>query len=222
VVSAGPYASLHLAPDRQPRQHPTTLFLQTGCPSCRPTNSVKALKESTVSKHWSIYILYQGTVHRITQQLVKCSQTSRMLCERLADSMNPVWVKSTALRSLSTTSTLRLFDFQHHWSVTTLTSVTAATHTHTRTHAHTHTHPHTYLLLSVQEKPNVSPPGCATSMTKISPVDKTNKNWSPWQTNFRLIVYSLSSTNPKNLATFGPITCETTALTQTVKNKYKQ
>jgi len=30
---------------RQPRQHPTTqFFLQAGCPSCRPTNSVKALK----------------------------------------------------------------------------------------------------------------------------------------------------------------------------------
>ena len=28
VASAGPYASLHLAPDRQPRQHPTTRFLQ--------------------------------------------------------------------------------------------------------------------------------------------------------------------------------------------------
>ena len=28
VASAGPYASLHLAPDRWPRQHPT------GCPSC--------------------------------------------------------------------------------------------------------------------------------------------------------------------------------------------
>jgi len=45
VASAGPYASLHLAPDRQPHQHLTTLFfLQAGCPSCRPTNSVKALK----------------------------------------------------------------------------------------------------------------------------------------------------------------------------------
>jgi len=31
-------------PDRQPRQHTTTQFLQTGCRSCRPTNSVKALK----------------------------------------------------------------------------------------------------------------------------------------------------------------------------------
>jgi len=44
VASAGLYASLHLAPDRQPRQHPTAQFLQAGCPSCRPTNSVKALK----------------------------------------------------------------------------------------------------------------------------------------------------------------------------------
>ena len=44
VASARPYASLHLAPDRQPCQHPTTRFLQAGCPSCRLTNSVKALK----------------------------------------------------------------------------------------------------------------------------------------------------------------------------------
>jgi len=44
VASAGPYASLHLTPDRKPHQHPTTLFfLQAGCPSCCPTNSVKAL-----------------------------------------------------------------------------------------------------------------------------------------------------------------------------------
>jgi len=47
VASAGPYASLHLAPDRQPCQHPTTHFLQAGCPSCHPTNSIKALKART-------------------------------------------------------------------------------------------------------------------------------------------------------------------------------
>ena len=45
VASAGLYASLHLAPDRHPRQHPTTHFLQARCPSCRQTNSVKAVKE---------------------------------------------------------------------------------------------------------------------------------------------------------------------------------
>ena len=45
MASAEPYASLHLAPDRQPCQHPTRpplSFLQAGCPSCHPTNSVKA------------------------------------------------------------------------------------------------------------------------------------------------------------------------------------
>ena len=52
MASAGPYPSLHLAPDRQPCQHPTTQFfysLQTGCPSCRPTNSIKALMASSVN-----------------------------------------------------------------------------------------------------------------------------------------------------------------------------
>jgi len=32
---------LHLAADRY---HTSTSFLQAGCPSCRPTNSIKALK----------------------------------------------------------------------------------------------------------------------------------------------------------------------------------
>jgi len=45
VASAGPYANhWHLAPDRKPCQYLTTQFLQAGCPSCHPTNSVKALK----------------------------------------------------------------------------------------------------------------------------------------------------------------------------------
>jgi len=42
VASAGPYASLHLAPDNH-TSTPLLSFLQAGCPSCRPTNSVKAL-----------------------------------------------------------------------------------------------------------------------------------------------------------------------------------
>jgi len=40
VASAGPYANLHLV---QADNRATTQFLQAGCPSCRPTNSVKAL-----------------------------------------------------------------------------------------------------------------------------------------------------------------------------------
>jgi len=51
VVSAGPYANVHLVPDRQPCQQPTTQFLQALGPSCRPTNSVKALKANIVCLH---------------------------------------------------------------------------------------------------------------------------------------------------------------------------
>jgi len=47
---------------------------------------------------------------------------------------------------------------------------------------------------------------------KISSMDKTYKNWLPWQrplrdrkTNFRLIIHIRSSTNPENLAKIGPV-----------------
>jgi len=43
VASAGLYASLHLVPDNHANIPPLS-FLQAGCPSCHPTNSVKALK----------------------------------------------------------------------------------------------------------------------------------------------------------------------------------
>jgi len=36
VASAGPHASLHLAPDRQPHQHPTTLFFTGRMPFLLP------------------------------------------------------------------------------------------------------------------------------------------------------------------------------------------
>ena len=42
VASAGLYASLHLIPDNHANIPPLS-FLQAGCPSCRPTDSVKAL-----------------------------------------------------------------------------------------------------------------------------------------------------------------------------------
>jgi len=56
VASSGPYASLHLAPDRHHASTPA-LILQAGCPSCRPTNSVKALK--ALSSIHAIQILYR-------------------------------------------------------------------------------------------------------------------------------------------------------------------
>jgi len=35
----------------QPHQHPTTVFLQAGCPSCHPINSVKALSRKYSPTH---------------------------------------------------------------------------------------------------------------------------------------------------------------------------
>jgi len=43
VASAGYMQSLHLIPDNHANIPPLS-FLQAGCPSCHPTNSVKALK----------------------------------------------------------------------------------------------------------------------------------------------------------------------------------
>jgi len=46
LASAGPYASLHLAPDRQPNQHPTTLFFTDWMPFLPP----KQQRQSTEGK----------------------------------------------------------------------------------------------------------------------------------------------------------------------------
>ena len=52
VASAGPYTSLHLIPDNHGNISPLS-FLQAGCPSCRPTNSVKALSARNFRKQIS-------------------------------------------------------------------------------------------------------------------------------------------------------------------------
>jgi len=52
VASAGLYASLHLIPDNHANIRPLS-FLQAGCPSCHPTNSVKALKANNNLRKYS-------------------------------------------------------------------------------------------------------------------------------------------------------------------------
>ena len=44
VVTAGAIRLAKLQSNRHRQQTNTEFFLQAGCPSCRPTNSVKALK----------------------------------------------------------------------------------------------------------------------------------------------------------------------------------
>jgi len=53
-ASAGPYASLHLAPDRQPRQHPTTQFF-TGRMPFLPPNQQRQSTEGTALKELNGY-----------------------------------------------------------------------------------------------------------------------------------------------------------------------
>ena len=50
VASAGLYASLHLIPDNHANIPPLS-FLQARYPSCRPANSVKALKDLMASEN---------------------------------------------------------------------------------------------------------------------------------------------------------------------------
>jgi len=45
---------------RRITMHPTTQFLQAGCPSCRPTNSVKALKEQKFTSFVSTFTKSNG------------------------------------------------------------------------------------------------------------------------------------------------------------------
>jgi len=53
MASAGPYASLHLAPDRQPRQHATTQFFTGRVPFLPPKQQRQ--------KHWRHQVhLYNG------------------------------------------------------------------------------------------------------------------------------------------------------------------
>jgi len=46
VASAGPYASLHLAPDRYPRQHPTTQFFTGRMPFLPPNQQRQSTEGS--------------------------------------------------------------------------------------------------------------------------------------------------------------------------------
>ena len=61
-----------------PHQHPTTQFLQAGCPSCRPTNSVKALK---AMRYVCMYVCninaHQTTNTKSSQNDVQYIQSSK-------------------------------------------------------------------------------------------------------------------------------------------------
>ena len=77
MASAGPYASLHLAPDRLPRQHLTTQFF-TGLMSFLPPNQQRQSTEGqwlTVSGHFTnyLFIWVYLTLKGLAQSWLCCS-----------------------------------------------------------------------------------------------------------------------------------------------------
>jgi len=54
VASAGPYTSLHLAPDRQPQQHPTTVFFTGWMPFLPPNQQRQSTEGSENIGHISM------------------------------------------------------------------------------------------------------------------------------------------------------------------------
>ena len=87
VASAGSYANhLYLAPDRKPCQYHTTQFLQATCPSCRQTNSVKALKANVCSIKKCKYVYFQSiqpysmeTVHVIPLRRILSASSNALV-----------------------------------------------------------------------------------------------------------------------------------------------
>jgi len=72
VASARPYANLHLAPDKYHASTPPLSILQARCPSCHPTNSVKALKtinttENIQHKLHSLSIMSRVAIQSLLQ-----------------------------------------------------------------------------------------------------------------------------------------------------------
>jgi len=55
VMTTGAIGRAKIQSNHHHQQTTTPSFLQAGCPSCRPTNSVKALKGKNVTSHGLAY-----------------------------------------------------------------------------------------------------------------------------------------------------------------------
>ena len=69
MASAGPYASLHIAPDRQPRQYPTTMFFTGRMPFLPPNQQ----RQSTVGLH--VFFKLARSLQRIFRAFWVCIHT---------------------------------------------------------------------------------------------------------------------------------------------------
>jgi len=90
VASAGPYASLHLSPDRQPRQYTTTLFF-TGRMPFLPPNQQRQSTEGTFP--------VTQRQNKTVRQLHLCYWLTFQICTLL---QNNSITRNTTVRSLNT------------------------------------------------------------------------------------------------------------------------
>ena len=103
MASAGPYASLHLAPDRQPHQHPTSHFHRPDAlPAAQPTAS-KHWRQSIKGniKHYRgncnqwpglIHFLFHQLICHLTDTSTNCSN-STVLYYSITCNCHSNWLK---------------------------------------------------------------------------------------------------------------------------------
>ena len=71
VASAGPYASLHLAPDRQPHKHPTAQFFTGRMPFLPPNQQRQSTEGIKAQRHYTTH------THPFNGPLSRTSRVSR-------------------------------------------------------------------------------------------------------------------------------------------------
>jgi len=77
VTSAGPYASLHLAPDRQPRQHPTTQFFTGRVPFLPPNQQRQSTEGNWIALGPDYQYPLRQSIHLYMFYTLSVSQRDR-------------------------------------------------------------------------------------------------------------------------------------------------
>ena len=80
MASAGPHASLHLAPDRLPRQHPTAQFFTGRMPFLPPNQQRQALKAASASNEYKSMCLFVDMISHQRSWWWLCCVLETCLC----------------------------------------------------------------------------------------------------------------------------------------------
>ena len=103
VASAGPYASLHLAPDRLPRQHPTTHFFTVRMPFLLPNQQCQSTEGNG-----TLHLLVQYTTN-VIQNHVCINELACITGSNIIVTLTNCRMSSLAVIFYNIPSTLILF-----------------------------------------------------------------------------------------------------------------